>query len=164
MSTQPSAPLTATVARIAAAAMAAGLTSRTTVRAYRGALELEFVAPGGADAVFGMVEIGAKTGRVLRGFLRFGFDGERVAITDGRHAVRVLKALPRGLDHELAHLLTVVHDGDFTAWDRICRRSRPAATSAGLIAPTDGHGGYRLTPAGFRELTSYTTATYRTEY
>jgi hypothetical protein len=161
MATQITATVTATVERIAAAATTAGLKPHTRAQAYRGVVEMLFDDECGPDGTFGHVEIGARSGRVLRGFIRFGNDGEHIEFTDGRHAARVLRALPADLDHELAYLLTVIHDGDYRLWGNTCWNTRPRAQAAGLITPTADGRGYRLTPLGFRELTRHTIAAHR---
>lgn len=87
------APVTATVARIAQVAMAAGLNPHISATPYRGAIELRFNA-GGADGTFGHARIGARTGRVLVARLRLGNEGPSYRYGDGRALLRGLRALP----------------------------------------------------------------------
>lgn len=92
MRATPTASITATVDRISAVLVAAQLAPRTSMP-YRGTLELYFTGPR-PESVFGTATIGARTGRVLRAFLRPGNDGRSRHFTDGRALLRALRLLP----------------------------------------------------------------------
>ncbi|MGH3779810.1 MAG: hypothetical protein ACRDRO_04040 [Pseudonocardiaceae bacterium] len=90
------ATLTPAVLRIATAAVEAGLNPHTSLHPYRGSLEMHLDAHQGPDSTFGVVTIGASTGRVLRAVLRFGVTGpaQRFPSGDvGRDMLRAVKAL-----------------------------------------------------------------------
>uniref|UniRef100_UPI003F497DB8 hypothetical protein n=1 Tax=Pseudonocardia sp. CA-138482 TaxID=3240023 RepID=UPI003F497DB8 len=89
---KPVAPVTATVARIARLAMDAGLNPYTRLGVHRGGLEMLLDARDGEDSAFGVVVIGARTGRVLRGFIQYGNEGRKVSFSDGRALVRELRS------------------------------------------------------------------------
>lgn len=93
MAATPIAPVTVTVARIAAVLAAAGLAPRTSAKSYRGSLELYFTGPR-PESAFGVVHIGARSGRVLRAFVQLGNDGEKLRFTDGRMFLRTARLLP----------------------------------------------------------------------
>lgn len=88
--------VTAAVERITAAAVRAGLNPHCT-RPYRGTIELNLDAGQGPDSPFGVVVIGAHSGRVLRASLRHGNQGPAHRFVTGRvcdDMLRALRALP----------------------------------------------------------------------
>lgn len=92
MPTTPTATVTATVARITALLVLLGMAPRTGVRPYRGTLELRFFGYG-PDSPFGVVRIGARKGRVLRGFVQHGNSGRKRTFTGCADALAAVREI-----------------------------------------------------------------------
>lgn len=86
-------PLTPMVDWIAQAATTAGLAPHTYRKPYRGAVEVRLGVWSGPAGVFGGFEVGLLAGRVLRGWLRNGNDGDTTRYNTGRDLLRALHQL-----------------------------------------------------------------------
>lgn len=92
--------ITKTVELITRYAMAAGLAPHTMLvgpqrrRAYRGVVEL-FVNGPGQESPFGTVRIGARSGKVLGGCIRFGNHGRVEHYAGARAVLAALRTLAK---------------------------------------------------------------------
>ena len=81
-----------TVSRLA---VRAGLCPAMRIKPYRGAREMFLNGPG-REGAFGAVEVGARTGRVLRAVVTVGWDGPTVRATGYLQVRALLRRLADG--------------------------------------------------------------------